>query len=228
MQRDVKIGIAIGVLLIALIAIFWWMKSANEPTLVPPRPPISSDEDLSGPIEPVAPGQGIALPPGVESAGPEVSVPGPTGPGGVSTTAPAEPVPMPGPVEPVNPVTTRQTHTVVAGDTLSSLAKRYYGEERLWTKIRDANKDKLPNPNVLPVGATLVIPDVSASATSSAPTIKREQVHTVAAGETLSGIAKKYYGSEGKWRLIYNANKEKIPSPDRLQVGVVLVIPPEE
>jgi nucleoid-associated protein YgaU len=57
--------------------------------------------------------------------------------------------------------------------------------------------------------------------------------HKVAAGETLSGIALKHYGSaaEPYWRHIYNENKEAIgPNPGMIRAGTVLkiVVLPEE
>jgi nucleoid-associated protein YgaU len=52
--------------------------------------------------------------------------------------------------------------------------------------------------------------------------------HTVVAGETLSGLAKKYHGSEAQanWMEIYEANKDVIgDSPNVILVGQVLKIP---
>jgi nucleoid-associated protein YgaU len=52
--------------------------------------------------------------------------------------------------------------------------------------------------------------------------------HTVAAGETLSHIALKYYGSAAKeqWMRIYEANREVIgDDPNKIRVGQVLNIP---
>jgi nucleoid-associated protein YgaU len=52
--------------------------------------------------------------------------------------------------------------------------------------------------------------------------------HTVIAGETLSQIALKYYGSavKEKWMLIYEANKQVIgDDPNRIHPGQVLKIP---
>jgi polar amino acid transport system substrate-binding protein len=50
-------------------------------------------------------------------------------------------------------------HRVTATDSLASIAQRYYGEQRLWTLIYDANREALgDNPNVLPIGLELVIP----------------------------------------------------------------------
>lgn len=52
--------------------------------------------------------------------------------------------------------------------------------------------------------------------------------HTVAAGETLSHLALKYYGhaTPPYWKHIYEANKEVIgDNPNRLQVGMIIKIP---
>ncbi len=53
-----------------------------------------------------------------------------------------------------------QTHTVVKGDTLYSIARMYYvGDEKRWKDIWEANKDQMPNKDFLKVGMVLVIPD---------------------------------------------------------------------
>ncbi len=50
--------------------------------------------------------------------------------------------------------------------------------------------------------------------------------HVVVSGDTLSGIAKKYYDDAGKYMVIYNANKNLIgDNPDLIQPGMDLVIP---
>ena len=52
--------------------------------------------------------------------------------------------------------------------------------------------------------------------------------HTVTAGETLSHIALKYYGSavKEKWMIIYEANKAVIgDNPNKIRAGQVLKIP---
>ena len=50
------------------------------------------------------------------------------------------------------------TYTVKAGDTLSSIAKRFYRDANQWKKIADANKDKIHNKNRIIVGMVLTIP----------------------------------------------------------------------
>ena len=49
--------------------------------------------------------------------------------------------------------------TVRRGDTLSSLAERELGSADLWPKLYRANRSQLSDPDVLPVGIRLVIPE---------------------------------------------------------------------
>jgi nucleoid-associated protein YgaU len=42
---------------------------------------------------------------------------------------------------------------------------------------------------------------------------------------TLSLIAKAEYGDASRWTCIYEANKNVLPSPDKVQAGQELVIP---
>lgn len=49
--------------------------------------------------------------------------------------------------------------------------------------------------------------------------------HTVAKGDTLFSLAQKYYGSSVKWRGIYDANRDVLPSENALKLGMVLKIP---
>jgi nucleoid-associated protein YgaU len=55
-------------------------------------------------------------------------------------------------------VNTKTTHIVKPGEDLHWLAALYYGNARLWTKIYEANKRVIKNPNRLVVGTKLVIP----------------------------------------------------------------------
>jgi nucleoid-associated protein YgaU len=50
-------------------------------------------------------------------------------------------------------------HTVAQGDTLFSLADRYYSDPSKFVRIYDANKDSLVTPDRLAPGTVLVIPD---------------------------------------------------------------------
>jgi nucleoid-associated protein YgaU len=52
--------------------------------------------------------------------------------------------------------------------------------------------------------------------------------YTVVAGDSLSKIAKREYGDAGKWRQIYDANRDQIKDPDLIYPGQVLTIPAEK
>ena len=83
---------------------------------------------------------------------------------GAEEAGPGEPAVQvqeePAPAVPPQPEATAssQTYTMKAGDTLYSLARRFYGDGKLWTKIYEANKDKIRDVSDIPVGMVLVIP----------------------------------------------------------------------
>lgn len=49
--------------------------------------------------------------------------------------------------------------------------------------------------------------------------------YTVGSGDTLSGIATKYYGDASKWTIIFEANRYQVQDPNRIYAGQVLRIP---
>ncbi len=49
-------------------------------------------------------------------------------------------------------------HTIVKGETLYSLARRYYNDQARWKEIYGANRDNISDPNMIRVGQQLVIP----------------------------------------------------------------------
>jgi LysM repeat protein len=60
--------------------------------------------------------------------------------------------------QPAQDTASHQIYHVVAGDTLTKIATRFYGDAAKWDAIFEANKDTLPSPGDLRVGQTLVIP----------------------------------------------------------------------
>jgi nucleoid-associated protein YgaU len=50
--------------------------------------------------------------------------------------------------------------------------------------------------------------------------------YVVKSGDSLSKIAKRFYGDGAKWKKIHAANSEKIPDPDLIHPGLELNIPP--
>jgi len=83
----------------------------------------------------------------IRSKGPAVQ---PIG-GGTVTQPPAE--------DPAAEATgLRGPYTVQKGDTLMSLARKHYGEAAKWKDIWNANRDKIPDPNVLKAGLQITLP----------------------------------------------------------------------
>jgi nucleoid-associated protein YgaU len=54
-----------------------------------------------------------------------------------------------------NPV---RNYTVKAGDSLSRIAKDFYGDANEWQKIYQANKGRIKDPNIIHAGQVLIIP----------------------------------------------------------------------
>jgi len=69
---------------------------------------------------------------------------------GASSTAP--PPVAPKAAEP-------RTYTVIAGDNLSKIAKKFYGDANKWKKIFEANKDTIKNPDLIKIGQVLRVPE---------------------------------------------------------------------
>jgi nucleoid-associated protein YgaU len=51
------------------------------------------------------------------------------------------------------------------------------------------------------------------------------QVYTVQKGDTLYELARRFYNDQARWREIWEANKNRLADPDKLQVGMKLIIP---
>ncbi|HEX9885369.1 MAG TPA: LysM peptidoglycan-binding domain-containing protein [Longimicrobiales bacterium] len=54
-----------------------------------------------------------------------------------------------------------EPYTVVDGDTLWNLAERFFGDPEEWTRIYEANRERISDPRVLPPGLVLDIPRAS-------------------------------------------------------------------
>ena len=51
------------------------------------------------------------------------------------------------------------------------------------------------------------------------------QVYTVRKGDTFYSLARRFYSDQARWRDIWEANKNRVPDPDKLAVGIKLIIP---
>jgi nucleoid-associated protein YgaU len=67
--------------------------------------------------------------------------------------------------------------------------------------------------------------DLTLNLSVDASLAPKPQVYTVAAGDSLSKIAKQFYGNASEYMKIYNANRDKLNDPNTIKPGQQLVIP---
>ena len=73
---------------------------------------------------------------------------------------------------------------------------------------------------------TMLARSTGGPAPATAPvTAPAARVHVVVAGDSLSRLSQRFYGSAGRWQEIYNANAEKLGPNGVLRVGTELRIP---
>lgn len=78
---------------------------------------------------------------------------------------------------------------------------------------------------VLMAGNVQGVTEVSAEGLSTPPAEEKVAFHIVQKGDTLSGIAKHFYGRAGDYPRIFEANREVIKDPDLIYVGQKIRIP---
>jgi nucleoid-associated protein YgaU len=69
-----------------------------------------------------------------------------------------------------------------------------------------------------------VVPRPGATGTAGAAKTST-RTYTVKSGDTLSKIAKEFYGDANAYMDIFNANKDQLNDPDKIKPGQVLKIP---
>lgn len=95
-------------------------------------------------------------------------------------------------------------------------------KNRIWNALKsvaDWQKDVVADIRVKP-GA-----QQSAASAPSASGAAAAQTYTVQSGDTLSGISKRLLGNAGDYMKIFNANRDQLTDPDKIQPGQVLKIP---
>ena len=101
------------------------------------------------------------------------------------------------------------THAVQEGDTFASIAQRYYGDPTREAVVREANRMKGANENVLLPGSWLFIPMVT--------------FYRAGRDETWKSIAVRFYGKEIRSAALVDANEgNRRIQPDE---GTELLVP---
>ncbi len=107
---------------------------------------------------------------------------------------------------------------IIAGKAPSDDAKN-----KVWDKIKQVDsgyKDLSADITVDPsIGGN------QASNLPPSPHLNEEQSYTVEAGDTLSKISKQFYGEASLYMNIFEANRDKLTDPNKIQPGMQLRIP---
>ena len=106
------------------------------------------------------------------------------------------------------------SYVVQPGDSLAGIAARF-AVRGGWPALYGANQRRIgPDPDAIRPGTVVVLPGV-----------RTPVRYTVAAGDTLTGIAAAL-SVRGGWPALYAANQRRIgPDPDAIRPGTVLAIP---
>lgn len=125
-------------------------------------------------------------------------------------------------------------YLVVAGDDLTHVSLRAYGDGELWSALLNANAYLAKRPRFdLHPGDVLVIPEKDKLDTSLPKSVFPESLpadYIIMPGDSLHFIAGKVYGDRELWPLIYEANRnvlsERVKEDTRrLIAGKVLHLP---
>jgi len=148
MQKDLKIGLILGLALV--ITVVLWL--ATRPSLspqaeiadIPELPEIVTPQESVPPPEPVVTNEpkpeDNQLPP-------------------VAASPPPTPLPDLTQYEQAEKIKTQKFHIVQSGETLSKISSQYYGSAGKWQKILEANRQTIKDANKLTPGMKLIIPD---------------------------------------------------------------------
>jgi nucleoid-associated protein YgaU len=202
---------------VALPAVTLEQQRAALPPPAPPPPPPGQE------AQPPAPA-GYVQPPGYQDG-----VPFGGQPGAVPGSRPAQPARPARPAQPATPA----TYTVREGDTLASIALRFYGNARYAATIWEFNVRVIgANPNLIFAGQRLTLPAIAGTRpVTPAPLpargpIARRANYTIQPRDFLRWMAQRAYGNEMAWREIYDANRRVLgPNPDLIYPNVTVYIP---
>jgi|SRR5712671_3830339 nucleoid-associated protein YgaU len=95
-------------------------------------------------------------------------------------------------------------------------------KNRVWDQI------KLVDPSASDLIADIQAPPAAAAAAAASAggaSSAAARTYTVQAGDSLSKISKQFYGDANKYMKIFEANKDKLTDPNKVNVGTELLIP---
>ncbi len=230
-----RLGLAAAALIALWVLVYWWTPGPDEGVDIAFAPP----ED--GPAlvleeQPDAPPPAVVTPPATEP-------PAPAGAGASKNRPPAPTVVPP----------SFRRYTVRAGDTAQKISRRFYGKPDHWQSVMKANPktdfqrlregaeilvpiDPANVQGMPAAGGGAPKPAIGGDATKQSRDTEdkaREATnpegfkYLVESGDTLSGLAQRFYGRAAAWPAIVAANREMLGDKgEKLRPGMTIIIPP--
>lgn len=127
----------------------------------------------------------------------------------------------PSQVEKVAQTAGKAAPAVVVAGTIATTAPQIHGSTTATPVVTVQHTAQHAGPARLDAA---VLPAHAAGRSAAAQTGTGRD-YTVRAGDTLSGIAQRFYGSAGDWRGLFAANQSKISDPSLIYVGQELRLP---
>ena len=130
-------------------------------------------------------------------------------------------------------------HHLADRETLSAVARRYYGTTQLVDALAEFNG--IADPDKVRAGHRLEIPplDTLVSVTGDEELLRivpeegpvsprstsRFRDYEIQRGDILSKLAARFMGTGNRWKELYELNKDVIDDPDKLKEGTVIRVP---
>lgn len=127
-------------------------------------------------------------------------------------------------------------HTVLAGESLSTISQAELGTPDRWVEIFELNRETLAGPDEIVAGQVLDVPSPPVAVPAVPPVAPAPEAppapaepplrpHTVTPGESLSAISQAELGTSDRWVEIFFVNRDMLASPDVIEVGRILNVP---
>lgn len=201
MQRDMKIGMALGVALVGIVGALFFRREPEVKDKETP-PPLQNAEELDREIA------GRAKAPYIkgleEFDNAAAPVPPPGGPASKPKDDDAKqrkPAAAPEPIQSSQP----SKNEGLVKDQVPAHNEKW----EPFGPSGTAGKKAGENPRTSPAGTN----------------VGTNRMHVIQPGETLSGLASRYLGSSARYNEIYEANKNVLRSPNDVREGLSIVIP---
>lgn len=204
MKRDVQVGVTLGVIILAIIGVFLSTRTSVKEPAIPI--PDEEEETQIGVLD-------ISeLSPDLQNASQE----------SLKETKTA----LQGTEE-----STEQKTSVVADTTKideQTAEKEDNIVEGEWKKAKEKEPINVAANDTKAAAAVSNQEDWKDVPYSDGKTTSQFKMHKVQYSDSLRKIARKYYGDESKWLLIFNANQNKIQDRNSIRIGTELIIPEEK